>query len=110
VELEIVGNVKGDGMILDFGFVKKLFREYLDIGFDHRLLVYDADPIMESLAPKEKKEWGVVGVPFDPTVENVARLWGAWAAHRFGRHYGYTIKVWEASTNAATWRQDASIE
>ena len=98
-------------MIIDFATVKKIWREYLDGGFDHKMVLNDSDPLVPLIQDGSKfTQWGVVTVPYDPTVENMAKTWGAWAAHRFGNHFDYYVRVWEASTNAATWRQDASTE
>ena len=98
VELELTGAVRDDGMIVNFDTVKSVWRKYLDETFDHHTVVSDADPLMGCNIE------GVQGLPFDPTVENMAMLWGCWALNRFGQEYGYYVKVWEASTNAATWR------
>jgi 6-pyruvoyltetrahydropterin/6-carboxytetrahydropterin synthase len=104
IELEIEGVPREDGMILDFSFVKSIWRGYLDEKFDHHTVLYDADPIV-----RHEIE-GVVTVPFDPTVENMAKMWGAWIKYRLGSQYDYYVKVWEASTNAATWRSDVTTE
>jgi 6-pyruvoyl-tetrahydropterin synthase len=104
VELELTGAVRDDGMILDFAVVKQVWRKYLDENFDHHTVVNDADPMVAyNIA-------GVQGLPFDPTVENMAMLWGCWVQNRFSRNYDYYVKVWEASTNAATWRSDVTSE
>jgi len=45
VELEIIGPVNGEGIIFEFGAVKRVFRSYLDFEYDHHLLLNDSDPI-----------------------------------------------------------------
>lgn len=106
VELEIAGPVDSKGMILEFGEVKKVFREYLDTTFDHQLLLHNNDPVAKDhLLP------GLVTVPWDPTTENVAMAIGLWAIKQFKYPYTtYKIKVtvWETSVNAATWEGDAT--
>jgi hypothetical protein len=89
-------------MGLDFGVVKKIWRAYLDEGFDHHLCLNENDPLVLTLQNAQILDWGIVTIGMDPTVENMARLWGMWAARQF--HCTTAIKVHEAATNAATWR------
>ena len=119
VELELEGDVKDDGMVVEFGHVKKLWREYLDTTFDHHLCLNSKDPFMEVMAivaeigevtqeyEKILTEWGVTTIgQQDPTVENMAALWGNHALNLFREDVSrlvVSIKVREASTNAATW-------
>jgi 6-pyruvoyl tetrahydropterin synthase/QueD family protein len=103
VEAEIFGEPDNNGMIIDFAIVKKEFRVYLDSNFDHHCCLNDLDPLaFGNTAP------GVVTVECDPTVENMARIWGEWLQQSFGDKYSYKVKVWEASTNAATWSSNVS--
>jgi 6-pyruvoyltetrahydropterin/6-carboxytetrahydropterin synthase len=89
------------GIIIDFGEVKKAFREYLDGTFDHRLALDDNDPLLqygnESVYP------GLVRVPSMPTVENMSKWIGQWTEKAFPGMERYTIHLWEAATNAAVW-------
>lgn len=71
VEAEELDSV---GRVLDFGVIKALLCEWLELHWDHRLLIWQHDPILPSL----KKQTGliaesVVDVPFNPTAENMAR-------------------------------------
>jgi 6-pyruvoyl-tetrahydropterin synthase len=125
VDLELTGNVDSKGMVLglDFGHVKKIWRAYLDTNFDHHLCLNGTDPlvgmIIMSVPPHAEafesdddpqlvvardilKDWGITIMSMDPTVENMARVWGMWAAKTFQSKVA--IKVNEAATNAATWR------
>lgn len=123
IDLEIIGELDDKGMVLglDFGSLKQMWRSYLDENFDHHLCLNERDPLVEMiqlssalaepgtpLSAEVMEEWGIVTVPFDPTVENMARLWGLHAVHMLqGTMYPPTkvnIKVQEAATNAATWR------
>ena len=108
VELEISGEVGQDGMILDFAVVKHAWRHMLDVDFDHHMCLNVNDPLFDRCEVDDS--WGFVTVECDPTVENMARIWGEWARKCFGEQYDYYIKVWEAATNAATWRARAQVE
>lgn len=99
VELEIGGEVDLTGMILEFGSVKRVFRQYLDMEYDHRLLLHEGDNWSNYELP------GLQRMPDDPTTENVARWIGLWAVEMFGPDFDYFVTVWETSVNCATWRR-----
>lgn len=60
-----------DGMVIDFGQIKQLFQEELEI-FDHQLVLSEEDPMLHFM-PIEIEIDGVVLVPFNPTAENMAK-------------------------------------
>jgi 6-pyruvoyl-tetrahydropterin synthase len=107
VEVEIIGDVDFNGMILDFATAKRMVRTYLDSNFDHHLALNERDPLVLYMDNHRHllQEWGIVLMPFDPTVENMAAHWGR-QFMAFFPGYELRVKVWEASTNAATWRSD----
>lgn len=132
VDLEIWGPLTHDGMVhgIEFGRLKHMWRYYLDTQFDHHLCLNQADPIVgmitvsmhphaESFTSDDDpqlvaarqllQDWGITLINMDPTVENMAHLWGEHACHMLESGFGVknpevNIKVQEASTNAATWR------
>jgi 6-pyruvoyltetrahydropterin/6-carboxytetrahydropterin synthase len=118
VEVEIEGPVDETGMIIDFATVKERVRGYLDGYFDHHTCLnrddplatqrglYDPDGVALGYGPYSLLP-GLTIVDFDPTVENMAAWWGQSIQKTFGYNYKCTVKVWEAATNAATWRSDA---
>jgi 6-pyruvoyl-tetrahydropterin synthase len=97
VELQlIVGfNVNGyaindEGMDLEFGAVKKIFRDYLDVYYDHKLLLNKDDPWAQALytqgdmttvdseyyeSHKSKSTTlpGLIKFDGDPSTENIAK-------------------------------------
>lgn len=97
---------------VEFGLLKKIFREHLDTQYDHHLLLNYSDPWAD-----EKYELpGLVATSGDPSTENIAM----WIAHSMDRiimqnfpqlssemHaiplYGIEVKVSETSVNAATY-------
>lgn len=98
VELEIRGSVDVNGMILEFGDVKRHFRSMIDNVFDHKLLLNRNDPLMAW--PKLP---GATGFPSDPTTENVAKDIYNWARAFFAGDFEFKVTVWETSVNCATW-------
>lgn len=78
------------GMVMDFGDVKRAMKSVLEgtedfssgPGFDHHLALYKDDPLVHQMKmnPIAFTSFGVVLVPFIPTVENLAedigrRIW-----------------------------------
>ncbi len=57
------------GMVIDFGIIKETLCKWLDENYDHKMLIWEHDPIHVSLS---KIDDGVVVVPFNPTAENIA--------------------------------------
>jgi 6-pyruvoyltetrahydropterin/6-carboxytetrahydropterin synthase len=57
------------GRVIDFGVIKSVLCEWLEQNWDHRMLIWDQDPILESLRTIDPT---VVSVPFNPTAENIA--------------------------------------
>lgn len=63
VELDLVGRV------IDFSVIKNLLCEWLEVNWDHRMLLWDQDPILKQL---QEIDSTVRTVPFNPTAENMA--------------------------------------
>jgi 6-pyruvoyltetrahydropterin/6-carboxytetrahydropterin synthase len=109
VELEIGGDDDDHVLMggLEFGEVKKQFRDHLDKNFDHKLLLHVDDPFAQDIAigyddtPVELP--GLQRFGLDPTTENVAASIGRWARQHWGLKFQYRVTVWETTVNAATW-------
>ena len=75
VRFSVEGEVRDDGMVVDFADIKKTYGHWIDRTWDHRLLLWDEDPIAsELIALLQRYETlgSVVTVPFNPTAENMA--------------------------------------
>jgi 6-pyruvoyltetrahydropterin/6-carboxytetrahydropterin synthase len=57
------------GRVIDFGIVKAVLCEWLENHWDHRMLLWEADPLLPDLIELDPS---VVDVPFNPTAENMA--------------------------------------
>lgn len=57
------------GRVIDFEEIKTRLCNWLEINFDHRMLIWSEDPIFKEL---EKIDLAVLAVPFNPTAENLA--------------------------------------
>lgn len=86
---------------LEFGAVKKDFRNYLDTEFDHHLLLNAVDPFLSEASSKDLDVPGVKICPGDPTTENIAYWIGSQMSDQ-----GYpvaSVTVWETAVNMAKW-------
>ena len=57
------------GMLVDFSVIKEKLCTWLDHEWDHRLLLWDRDPILDRIMDIDDR---AVSVPFNPTAENMA--------------------------------------
>jgi len=58
------------GRVLDFSIMKSLFCEWLETHWDHKFLMWDKDPLFNEASPVMRDS--LIGVPFNPTAENMA--------------------------------------
>lgn len=68
-------DVEGDssfGMVEDFGNIKEVMVKYIEGPWDHRMLLWQKDPLFSELAQLPGS--GVVALSVVPTSENLARL------------------------------------
>lgn len=114
--LDELGMVRG----LDFGHVKRTFREHLDTFYDHRLLLHNKDPFAQRMGFETAGALdlsvdnaglrtlpGLNAVKFNPTTENIAKHIGLeLSEHDFGENFLpiHSVEVWETSVNMARWQ------
>lgn len=112
------GSLNEQGMVMDFGDVKRVLTSWLDDNWDHRLMLYQADPLLRQ--PNFIDNMAAIGighgitlVPFIPTAENMAWHLGQVvfpacllteqaALPEFVTVTG--IRLWETEKNYAEWR------
>lgn len=58
------------GRVLDFSVINTRLCQWLEKNWDHRMLIWAADPLYSSLQVLDPL--GVVAVPFNPTAEQMA--------------------------------------
>ncbi len=62
------------GRVADFGVVKSALCQWLEDNWDHKMLLWDEDPLFHvTMSSMDEYALGVVRVPFNPTAENMAR-------------------------------------
>ncbi|WP_067821463.1 6-pyruvoyl trahydropterin synthase family protein [Actinomadura kijaniata] len=79
VEVTVAGDLNDQGIVVDFGALKRHLREWIDTHLDHGAMLGDLDPLVPALEKDGGKlfRFGVAepskGLDW-PTVENVAEL------------------------------------
>ena len=112
IQVEMVVQIGPEGIALsgvletlDFGFVKRKVREYIDSQFDHHLLLNVEDELFDLVGVPGAAETyfpGLMTMPGDPTIENIARWIGEWCRDEFSPK-GIGVRIDETNTNGASW-------
>ena len=96
------------GMVIEFGQVKKAWRDWLDTHIDHGIMLHAEDPMIGAIQSVEPGA-RVFSLPQDPTTENIAEYLFA-QAERLMTALGVgdrvqvkQIHVQETHVNAATF-------
>lgn len=96
------------GRIVDFGVLKSLLCMWLEEHWDHRLMLWEEDPLLpelERIAPED-----IVKVPFNPTAEQMAEYLLGEIAPRQLEGTGVAVigvRIEETRKCSATARLDA---
>lgn len=59
------------GRVIDFGVIKQLLCDWLEEHWDHRMMLWEQDPLLSSLQHIVPED--LVLVPFNPTAEQMAK-------------------------------------
>lgn len=59
------------GRVVDFSVIKSTLCQWLEENWDHKMILWIEDPLLNSLMELDPD--GVVAVPFNPTAENMAQ-------------------------------------
>lgn len=98
------------GRILDFSVVRNLLCEWLEKNWDHKLLLWNEDPLfgllLISSTQGEYDGRSIVGLPCNPTAENIAKYFFEDIAPGLLLSTGVdliSVRVWETSKCSATY-------
>lgn len=108
VEVEVQSEtlVKGgqlDGMIIDFGDLKKDVKAMTD-SYDHALIIQEGTMRAATLNCIKEDDFNVIIVDFRPTAENFAAFF-----FKIMKDKGYNVKrttVYETPTNSASYEEN----
>lgn len=76
------------GRVLDFSVIKTTLCEWLEDSWDHKMLIWSEDPMLESLKEIDPT---VVVVDFNPTAENIAGYFLFYIAPKLLKGTGATL-------------------
>ena len=85
-------------MVIDFGDIKRLVKEWIDRELDHRMILRHDDPLVKALQALGEP---VYLLDSNPTVERIARL-----VYDISREQGLPVArvtVWETPSSWATY-------
>lgn len=59
------------GRVIDFSVIKSTLCQWLEDNWDHRMLIWQEDPLLDALHGLDNS---VVSIPFNPTAENMGQF------------------------------------
>ncbi|MFA6617840.1 MAG: 6-carboxytetrahydropterin synthase QueD [Candidatus Neomarinimicrobiota bacterium] len=98
LEVSLSGVLDENGMLMDFGDLKKICMDKVVNVLDHSTMIYEKDELLMNSFPKELYH---IVVPFEPTAENISK----WIAKEL-EEGGLNIKqvaVWETASSKALY-------
>lgn len=102
-----------EGMVIDFGDLKKIMMEEIDKELDHGFMMYEKDEMADAFATiKKRYDQKIIFVPFVPTSENVSKYIFSKLLARLTEvgiklHH---VKVWETPSSTALCTADEFSE
>ena len=69
-QLEAANGLDKVGRVMDFSIIKSTLCQWLEDNWDHKMLIWEKDPMLPAL--KEIDSKGIWIVEFNPTAENIA--------------------------------------
>jgi 6-pyruvoyltetrahydropterin/6-carboxytetrahydropterin synthase len=88
----------GRNMVVDFGDIKRLVKEWIDREIDHRMILRHDDPLAKALLAMGEP---VYLLDSNPTAERIARL-----VFDYAREHGLPVcrvTIWETPSSWATY-------
>jgi 6-pyruvoyltetrahydropterin/6-carboxytetrahydropterin synthase len=87
------------GMVVDFSDIKRVIAGWIDNNLDHRMILHEADPMVETF---KKCGEPLYLLDVNPTAENIARI-----IHEYAVKTGFAVVetvLWETPHSYATYR------
>tara|TARA_Y100000310_G_scaffold326856_1_gene392338 strand:+ start:86 stop:520 length:435 start_codon:yes stop_codon:yes gene_type:complete len=104
-ELVATSGASDEGMVVDFGDLKKIMLSEIDEKLDHGFMMYEKDALVESFRGFEDQH--LIFVPFIPTAENIAKyIFGLLKPALLTKSISLSyVKVWETPTSMALYEE-----
>lgn len=106
-ELTFTAPTMIDGMVIDFGVIKEKVGEWLNMNWDHGMILQNGDPMISMLLKTDSKVY-ILDNP--PTAEELCKeLWHVIEMHRYGYWFFpkelelVKIDCWETPNCKATY-------
>lgn len=97
-----------EGMVIDYGDLKKVLQSEIEDKFDHKFIIYRQDwKLVDRFTDIEKEYFGVIIVDFIPTAENLAKRWYYDLKEKLNevKIKIKFVKVYETPTSSATYEE-----
>lgn len=104
----ITPGASDEGMVIDYGDLKKVLQSEIEDKFDHKFIIYREDwKLVDRFSDIEKEYFGVVVVDFIPTAENLAKRWYYDLKAKLDEYKIKIkfVKVYETPTSSATYEE-----
>ena len=102
VEIEVSSqSLDRRGMVVDFGDINRIVKEWIDQVLDHKLLLAREDPLVPVLLNLNEP---LFLMDTNPTAENIAKL-----IYEYAHSQGLAVtevRLWETATSFATYRNE----
>lgn len=101
-----------EGMVIDFGELKKIMMKYVDEYLDHGFMMYNREEFFPVFSNFKVKGQKIIFVDFVPTVENITKhlffiLQKQLRKKNISLRY---VKMWETPTSTSIYTFDNSFE
>jgi len=87
-------------MLVDFSDIKKSIATWIDANLDHRMILHEADPVVDFLRQHNEP---ILTIAENPTAETIARM-----IYRFARDQQFPVaqvSLWETPKSYATYTE-----
>jgi 6-pyruvoyltetrahydropterin/6-carboxytetrahydropterin synthase len=88
------------GMVIDFGKIKSVIKDWIDRNLDHRMILHAEDPLIPVLR-KIKEPFFTLSC--NPTAENIAKV-----IYEYAEKKGFPVSkvtLWETPSSFATYHR-----
>ncbi len=103
VEIEVAGErLDARGMVIDFGDIKRVMKEWIDDNLDHRMILNRADPALDFIRASGEPHYVI---DENPTAESIARL-----IYNKSREFGLPVTrvvLWETPDSHAEYGEES---
>ncbi|WP_045857736.1 6-pyruvoyl trahydropterin synthase family protein [Teredinibacter purpureus] len=99
LEIEITSNTVDElGMVIDFGEIKRIAKQWIDDNMDHKMLLFKDDPLVSVLRDCEEP---LYLMDDNPTAENIAKeIYKHLLSHNLNVS---KMRLWETENGCATY-------